>query len=181
MNIRVTLLAPLLCLAGVNIYFYSNNHSLQKDLISKKAICHEWLSKLAKKNINNAVVEVENKTQTKFVASNPNKMDEVSPTPETDIERLASHTHRMQAVNHKYEFLILSAQIEKSEKKILKRLLLQRERLSNQLVVAEQEEQNGIELGAIEDRLYNVEDQIELVLNDPLDYHRYELIKQRQL
>jgi len=181
MNIRNILLALVLALLGINFYIHSNNKSLAIAISDEQNLCNEWLAKLSQKNKQTPLVEIESKTQTNQLASTQQNKVEEFIQPETDLDTLVSHTHRLQAVYHKYEFLLLTAQIEKNEKNRLKRLLLNRERLTNALVVAEQEEKSGQQIGEIEDKLYNIEDQIELVLNDPLDYHRYELIKQRQL
>ena len=178
MKIRATLIISLVILAGANVFIHAKNRSLQQDITRQENQCDTWLEKLALREP--LKPRVETRTQTiKLPAAKPANPFEDIPE-ETDIEQLVSHSHRMQAVFHKYEFLILSAQIEADEKELLKKLLLRRERLSNQLVVAEQGEQVG-NIDDIEDKLYNIEDQIELVLHDPLDYHRYELIKQSQL
>jgi len=181
MNIRTILLSLVVALLGVNFYFYTNNQSLVSAISNKQEQCDEWLAKLSQKNKKKTEVEIENETITKKPSPvELNDFEEVY-EPETDLETLVSHTHRLQAVSNKYEFLLLTAQVEQSERKRLKSLLLSRERLTSALVVAEQEEKSGQQIGDIESKLYKIEDQIELVLNDPLDYHRYELIKQRQL
>lgn len=181
MNIRIVLLACLMLLFVVNFFIHKNNLALQQDIADKHSLCEEWLQKLALKQQNNPPLIASPKSQAPVSDENntPPSTDLDNQPLENDIEALVSHSHRMQAVNHKYEFIILTAQIESDEKERLKKLLLLRERLARQLVVAEEQEQPN--LPDIEDKLYNIEDEIELVLNDPLDYYRYELIKQRPL
>ncbi|MBX2858876.1 MAG: hypothetical protein KTR17_09455 [Cellvibrionaceae bacterium] len=182
MNIRTVLIACLMILVAANFFIRKENLALRLDIADKKNLCDQWLQKLALKQQNTppSTTQARQTPTVKQAQTSASPSPEVeNPPPETDIELLASHSHRMQAVNHKYEFIILTAQIDDDEKERLKKLLLLRERLSRQLVVAEQQEQPN--LPEIEDKLYNIEDEIELVLNDPLDYYRYELIKQRPL
>lgn len=178
MNIRWFLLFIFAILFGANTYFYLKNRALKEDIASFEQLCQNWLAKLTKKAdetppipVKARTIEIPQKSNSKIAKE---LLDEA-----TDIEQLVSHSHQMQAVYRKYEFLILSAQIDEQERGRLKKLLLKREKLTRK--IASKEENNAQDTGKLENQLNEIENQIELVLSDPLDFERYRLIRQENL
>jgi len=97
--------------------------------------------------------------------------------PSVNLETLVSHNHKVQAVVQKYEFLLASAQVDKSDKALLRKLLTRREILVNRIAFAD----SDINLNEVNKQLSEAEEHIAVILNDSLDYQRYEFLRERNL
>lgn len=175
MSARIFFVCIILVLIGADIYLHRLNQALQQDIDADAQQCQRRLAMLEDSYKNRPVEKVR-----AAISQSPDNQPAVTPPekPEVNLEKLVSHGHRVQAVTNKYEFLLESAQIDAADKKLLRKLLLQREKLTNAIMLAEQ---NATDSGEMVIQLYDVEDQIQLVLTDPLDYDRYEFLKERHL
>ncbi|SMF11821.1 hypothetical protein SAMN02745866_00747 [Alteromonadaceae bacterium Bs31] len=174
MSIRITLFITAALLLGLNGYLYANSQGLKKDIADAAEQCDGWLANLSQRQNKPSLQKVK-----VINAHEDEPAVAAEPAEEVVLEKLVSHRHKVQAVNHKYEFLLLSAQVDESERKLLKRLLVKREQLADAIYQAEMQGTAGF--AQLEEQLYEVEDQIELVLSDPLDYERYHEFKEQQL
>jgi len=91
---------------------------------------------------------------------------------------MVSYGHQVRAISNKYEFLLKTAQIEASDKKRLGRLLLEREKLAQQVNNASASQPAPEKM---QEQLASIEQRIENLLTDPIDYSRYEYLKERNL
>lgn len=180
MNKHTLLICIALVLSVASIYFYKQNQSLSASIATNNEQCERRLAMLQEKYQNRptALVAQAKQSLPQQPQINAEQTADEQDVPTVKLENLVSYGHRVQAVTNKYEFLLVSAQVDDADRDLLRRLLVQRERLANEIAFAEQE---GAVDSSLEDKLFDVEDQIQLVLNDPLDYERYEFLKERSL
>lgn len=154
-------------------YFYFQNQNLQAQLLAASEHCKQQTADLQTRYQHKIDTLL-----TRLPADN-----EVRRTVTATIEQkpaldnLVSYGHKVRAVTHKYEFILETAQIDEGDKKRLRRLLLEREQLAGQL----EQQQSDADSSELEAKLASVEKNIEDLLKDPVDYTRYEYLKQRSL
>jgi len=175
MNTKILLIAFASTLLFACIILEFKQHGLEREILSANQQCESWLTQLQAQYAVQPARIVKAATTPRTITE-PEKEDI---KPAIDIEQLASYSHRVQAVSHKYEFLLLTAQLDADDKKLLRRLLVRRERLENTVILAEQNGSGNIT--ELEDQLYEVEDQLQVLIADPLDYQRYDFLRNKQL
>lgn len=176
MNIRTLLVCVALVLAAASFYLHKQNQALNHSIATNATQCERRLAMLQEKYQHRSAAVV-----SQAITSLPQVKEQNVPeeqTPPVNLENLVSYGHRVQAITNKYEFLLVTAQVDEADRTVLRRLLVQRERLANALAFAEQE---GSADSAMRNKLEDVENQIQVVLNDPLDYERYEFLRERSL
>ncbi|WP_185235290.1 hypothetical protein [Teredinibacter franksiae] len=175
MNTKILLIAFASTLLCTSFVLEFKQHGLEREILSANQQCESWLTQLQAQYAVQPARIVKAATTPRTITA-PEKEDI---KPAIDIEQLASYSHRVQAVSHKYEFLLLTAQLDADDKKLLRRLLVRRERLENTVILAEQ---NGSDIiTELEYQLYEVEDQLQILIADPLDYQRYNFLRNKQL
>ncbi len=175
MTIRMLLALTILPLLGLNGFLYASGQTLQKEFDANSRQCEQWLAGLEQQQQRPAPQKV------KVISAPAPALEQKESGEEEEVvmEKLVSHRHKVQAVGRKYEFLLITAQVDENEKKLLERLLVRRERLADAVYQAEL--QGADNFAELEEKLYETEDQIELVLTDSLDYDRYQFLRERRL
>jgi hypothetical protein len=84
------------------------------------------------------------------------------------------------AVSHKYEFLLHTSKLSIQEKNKLIKFLIEREKLSA-VTFESLAGTNDEDRANFASRLTSIEDGIKEILIDPVDYQRYEYLKNRSL
>lgn len=179
MNRQIFVIAVIVALLFTgNAYFYFRNGELDREIASAGERCDRKAAELETK------YQEEIDDLRKYVLAYYKKDSESKPASRPRFDQLVSQGRRVQAVEQKYDFLLETAMVGKAEKKQLLKLLTERERLANLLNIA----QGGAEEAAgaddpqlLQTDLDNVESQIQVLLQDPLDYQRYEILRQRKL
>jgi hypothetical protein len=162
----------MIFISVVFYYLYHLNNKLTRELEGADRACQQELNTIAYKY-------QKQKSRISAQIPYPPNMDELSRVKvKSKIDNLASHGHLIRAVNHKYEFLLRSAQLKEQEKKRLLHLLVKREKLSSVTF------QSFVEAGdaareEIVTKLAVAESNIKDLLVDPIDYDRYEYLKNR--
>lgn len=179
MNKHFMFISVCVLFAGANLYFYDTNASLRQAISAAGKTCNQRVTELRESmktqsvpQTQERVAKVENRSRNIQAAS-------TAPLPDVNLANMVSYKHRVQAVTNKYDFLLETAQLQDTGKQRLRRLLTQRENLANQIAFAEHDTE--ADLINLDDALYKVEDQIYLLLKDPIDYERYQYLKQRDL
>jgi type VI protein secretion system component VasK len=173
MNKTAALFALFAILLGTgSMFLYRQNEALGEAIRSNAAQCEQQ------------VADLKSKYQAEIDDLRRDLFEQYSNNPETAAQiekprfnKLISHQHRAQAIQHKYDFLFNSALIDNAEKKKLRRLLFERERLA-ELINTQTESGSGAD-SALQADLDTVEAQIHVLLQDPLDYDHYEMLRQR--
>lgn len=176
MNVRTLLICVALVLAAASFYLHKQNQALSQSIATNASQCERRLAMLQEKYQHRSATVVSQVKTSLPQAKEQTVPDEL--TPPVNLENLVSYGHRVQAVTNKYEFLLVTAQVDEADRTVLRRLLVQRERLANALAFAEQE---GSADSSMRSKLADVENQIQIVLSDPLDYERYEFLRERSL
>lgn len=175
MNRQIIVFAVIVTLLSAgNIYLYAQNSKLDREIALAAAQCGQKVTALQDRY----QAEIDDLRQ--YVLEHYKNEAESKPEAKVRFDNLISHGHRVQAVGQKYDFLLETALISKAEKKELLRLLLERERLANLLDIAKNEA-GSTDTDQLQTDLDNIESQIQVVLQDPLDYQRYEVLRQREL
>ena len=170
---------------GLGFHLHNRNLVLEGEIAASEEDCKRQVAEL--ENSFNAKINAlqQRLPQQQRQVTVATKADEPEPEQEQEpvrYDKLVSYGHQVQAVVHKYEFLLGSAMINDTEKHRLRRLLMERERLVNAINLAN----NGspkvnADPGQLETDLEDVEQQIQVVLIDPLDYQRYQFLSERAL
>jgi len=177
MNKQALLIGLITTAVSFAYYLYQSNRSIEKDIAQAHSFCSEQMADFHKRE-QNKHQHIAIKTKNNIKKTNPRVAPESQP-PRINLEQLVSHQHRVQAVTNKYEFLLASAQVVSEEKIELRRLLTRRERIANAMAFAAYDP--NIDLSVLNEDLYEIEDSISLLLTDPIDYQRYESLRDRSL
>lgn len=178
MNRQIFVIAVIVALLFTgNVHFYFRNGELDREIASAGKRCDRKAAELETR------YQEEIDDLRKYVLAYYKKDAESKPASRPRFDQLVSQGHRVQAVEQKYDFLLETAMVGKAEKKRLLKLLAERERLANLLKIAQDRAEA---VGAdnpqlLQTDLDNVESQIQVLLQDPLDYQRYEILRQRKL
>lgn len=165
----------LIMLIAGSASLYSQNAGIKGQIASITQECEQKAAELE------AGYRSEIDDLRQYILAYYKKDAETRPKEKRRFDQLASHGHRVQAVGQKYDFLLETALISEIEKKQLLKLLLERERLANMLDIAEKESGLDLDPGQLQTDLDNIESQIQVLLQDPLDYQRYEVLRQREI
>ncbi|HEX7025950.1 MAG TPA: hypothetical protein VF268_01775 [Gammaproteobacteria bacterium] len=163
----------MLIVGGARLY--SRNTEISREIASITRECEQKAAELE------AGFQSEIDDLRQYIMAYYKKDAEAKPEERRRFDQLASHGHRVRAISQKYDFLLETALISETEKKQLLKLLLERERLVNLIEIAEKESGSDLNLQRLQTDLDNVESQIQVLLQDPLDYQRYEVLRQREL
>lgn len=175
MKIMTFAIALTLACTGAAGFFYLQNQTLQKQILTAEQSCKQHTAELQanyKTKIDALLARLPADSELHRTVT-----VELEATPK--IEKLVSYGHKVRAVIHKYEFILDTAQIEESDKKRLRRVLTERETLAAQLEQAAGDP--SANTGELETRLAKAEDEIANLLKDPMDYTRYEYLRERSL
>lgn len=181
MNARRLASAAIVALMGVGVFVYAQNLKLERELAFSSEHCELRASALEDR-YQSKIEHLQQGLPATGVDSHAAKVD--SGTKKTDFNNLVSYGHRVQALTHKYEFLLESVQLEPTDKKMLRSLLMKREELDNTLVQNHKNTMGDIEniqSTQLEIKLNDIERQIENLLRDPLDYSRYQFLKEKNI
>lgn len=173
MTFRFLILLLVIASLGSSTFFYFQTRALEKSVHASKALCELKASQLEKNyqaKIDELLAEV---PQQRVIRKTITKKLERPP-----LEEMVSYGHQVRAISNKYEFLLKTAQIEASDKKRLGRLLLEREKLAQQVNNASTSQPAPEKM---QEQLASIEQRIENLLTDPIDYSRYEYLKERNL
>lgn len=178
MNRQTFVFVGVVILTGAgNVYLYSQNGKLEREIALAARQCEQKVAELETR------YREEIDDLRRHVLAYYKQDSESKPVTQPRFDQLVSHGHRVRAVEQKYDFLLETAMIGKAEKKELLRLLMERERLANLIDIAQNEPglAGDNDPQQLQTDLGNVESQIQVVLQDPLDYQRYEVLRQRKL
>ena len=183
MILRTILVILSIAATGLGFYLYKSNSALQSEIAASEDDCKRQIAELEDRfnaKINALQRQVPGKQQLHNIAAEmPAEEPEKQPV---RYDKLVSYSHQVEAVVHKYEFLLGSAMINDTEKRTLRRLLMERERLVNAINLASNGNVAGkADPGQLTTELEDVEQQIQVVLMDPLDYQRYQFLSERAL
>lgn len=177
MNIQTALILLTAALSGVAFYLHQQNQGIGQNLAAETAQCEQGIAQLEKayrKKIDALKQTLPAQLQTVSV-SEPAEQ-------KTDLTKLVSYGHRVKAVVHKYEFLLETAQLDNTDKKNLRRLLLKREQLANALDLFDEGHQvSDTDRSTLRKQLAGIEDDIQVILTNSLDYSRYKFLRERSL
>lgn len=177
MNIQTALILLTAALSGAAVYLHQQNQALGQNLAAKTEQCEQDIAQLERtyrKKIDALKQTLPAQLQTAAV-SEPVE-------PKADLTKLVSYGHRVKAVVHKYEFLLETAQLDTADKKNLRRLLLKREQLANTLdLIDEGHQVSDTDSSTLQKQLAGIEDDIQVILTNSLDYSRYEFLRERSL
>lgn len=176
MNIQTALVIFIVALAGAAIFLNQQNQVLTQNLTAEKDQCQQDIAQL-KKSYRRKINALKQSLPAQFQPATAGE----SAKAETDMTKLVSYRHRVKAVVHKYEFLLETAQLNNTDKKNLRRLLLKREQLANALGLIDEGHQLDTDSPALQKQLAGVEENIQVILADSLDYSRYEFLRERSL
>lgn len=176
-NKQILILAvTVIFLIAGSIHLYSQNSKLNRNIALAAEQCEQKVAELE------ARYQAEIDDLRRYILARYKTDAESKPETKPRFDQLVSHDHRVQAVGQKYDFLLETALIGKAEKKELLRLLTERERLANLINIAKSgPDSAGAGPQRLQTDLDNVESQIQVLLQDPLDYQRYEVLRQRKL
>lgn len=178
MNKQILIFAVtvILLIAG-SIHLYSQNSKLNRNITLAAEQCEQKVAELE------ARYQAEIDDLRRYILAHYQTDAESKPEPKLRFDQLVSHSHRVQAVGQKYDFLLETALIGKAEKKELLRLLMERERIANLINIAKGGSGSAGDTDSQQPQtdLDNIESQIQVLLQDPLDYQRYEVLRQRKL
>lgn len=163
----------LLIAGSVHLYFQNGELSRQIALVAEE--CEQKVAELE------AGYQAEIDDLRQYILAQYKSDAESKPETKLRFDQLVSHSHRVQAVEQKYDFLLETALVGKAEKKELLKLLLERERLVNLANLAGNKGVTNSDPQQLQTDLENIESQIQVLLQDPLDYQRYEVLRQRKL
>jgi hypothetical protein len=171
------LTAIVALLSAGNVYLYSRNGELDREIGLTVKQCEQKVAEL-EAGYREEIDDLRN-----YVLAYYKKDSESQPAARPRFDQLVSQGHRVRAIEQKYDFLLETAMIGKVEKKELLKLLMERERLANLINIAQggAEAAGGDNPRQLQTDLDNVESQIQVLLQDPLDYQRYEVLRQRKL
>jgi len=158
------------------VYFHKQNNTLENEIADSKSQCAQELVEL-EQGLNAKLNELAAKLpeQHELRASIPANLEKPK------IERLVSYGHKVRAISNKYEFLLTTVEIDEADKKVLSRLLLEREKLAAQIDELALNENVAEDSTKFEKQLAEVETRIENLLKDPVDYTRYQYLRERSL
>lgn len=177
MNIQTVLIILIIALGGAAFYLHQQNQALGQNLAAEQQQCEQDIAQLEQTYRK----KIDALKQTLPAQFQPASVSEPVET-KTDLTKLVSYGHRVKAVVHKYEFLLETAQLSNGDKKSLRRLLLKREQLVNALGLLDEGHQlAGTDSVALQKQLAAVEENIQVLLTDSLDYSRYEFLRERSL
>lgn len=173
---KFTLIASLLfaLLFTANVYIYLQNLQILKGIDKADNACEQDLAATEQgylKQINELSLQLNDQSN-----SGVTKNAHIS----SNLDRTASYGHLFGAVSHKYEFLLHTVKLSIDDKQELLSYLIEREKLSavtlKSLVATNEKERENFAL-----RLKSTEESIKVILRDPVDYQRYEYLKNRSL
>jgi CRISPR/Cas system CSM-associated protein Csm4 (group 5 of RAMP superfamily) len=174
MKFNIVASVMLVFMFAANIYIYQQNKDLLKKIEYADGACMRKVvaaEQRYKKQINELSEQLEN--QPDMVV-----LKEVGV--QSNLDDMASYGHLFRAVSNKYEFLLQTVKLSTKNKKELMNHLIDREKLSGvtfrSLVEIDDEERVNFVT-----RLASAEDSIKEILRDPVDYERYEYLKDRTL
>ena len=177
MNIQTALIIFIVALSGAAFYLHQQNQGFGQNLAAETKQCKQdiaLLEKTYREKIDALKQTLPAQFQTAAVT--------IPAEPKTDLTKLVSYRHRVKAVVHKYEFLLETAQLNNADKKNLRRLLLKREQMANALdLIAEGRQMADTDSSTLQKKLAGIEDDIQVILVNSLDYSRYEFLRERNL
>lgn len=178
MNIQNAFIVLIAALTGSAFFLHQQNRELERTFAADVAQCEQEIALLESRYQE----KIDALRQTLPLQLQPASVT-TTPEKKTYLTKLVSHGHRVRAVVHKYEFLLETAQLDNAEKKRLRRLLLKREQLANSLdLIADGYQSGGGEdSSTLQKQMTKVENDIQAMLGDPVDYSRYEFLRQRSL
>lgn len=173
----IVLAAIVALLSAGNVYLYSRNGELDREIGLTVKQCEQKVAEL-EAGYREEIDDLRN-----YVLAYYKKDSESQSVARPRFDQLVSQGHRVRAIEQKYDFLLETAMIGKVEKKELLKLLMERERLANLINIAQDgaEAAGGDDPRQLQTDLDNVESRIQVLLQDPLDYQRYEVLRQRKL
>ncbi|MBL4827373.1 MAG: hypothetical protein JKY66_06620 [Spongiibacteraceae bacterium] len=178
---------------GGGSYLYEQNRDLSRDITASAGWCESHVAALERQYLQQHATVVSEIEQHRKMLRNVAQKDggeqekKIEENPEKEkvqFNKLVSRGHQMRAIGHKYEFLLQSARVNADEKKRLQGLLMERERLVNtieQQALSEQSTRAVNDNESLQSAFSEVEEQIHALLSDPVDYGRYQYLKQKLL
>jgi archaellum component FlaF (FlaF/FlaG flagellin family) len=159
---------------AADIYLYQKNQNLLKAIDNADKICTREIVAIGQRH----------KKQTDeslMIRRDQTDMEELSHgSVKSSLDKMVSYGHLLRAVSNKYEFLLESVQISASDKKQLLQNLIEREKL-NGVTFQSLVETDDAERADYASRLDSAEDHIKELLKDPVDYNRYQYLKDKSL
>jgi D-arabinose 1-dehydrogenase-like Zn-dependent alcohol dehydrogenase len=168
--ISVALVAVIIVLNG---YLYLQNRSLAKDIARGDKACAQQLSAI--KNEYEKIINSQNAELDQLHITNRKSENRINIT---RLDEMASYGHQVRAIWHKYEFLLETANLTIEDKKLLSQFLVKREKL-NEMVTLTNLGDFDAPMQELTYQLEDIEEYIKDLLKDPVDYRRYNYLKER--
>jgi hypothetical protein len=164
----------LLVIIAAHYYLYLQNEKLLSDIEGLDRACEQKLSVIAQ------TYQEQIKKHSEQLKNGPDVDESSKVKVKSKLDNLVSRGHLVRAINHKYEFLLQTAQLDEKEKNQLLRFLVKRERLSGVTFQSLVETDDAAREEFVSE-MAEIENKIEELLRDPVDYKRYTYLKNRSL
>jgi uncharacterized membrane protein len=174
MKINMITIVLFSLILAANIYIYLEKYQIQKEIDKADNACTRELA--AKEQQYLKLID-----ELSLQLKDQSNIDDIKNTQiKNNLDKIVSYGHLFGAVSHKYEFLLHTVKLSTNEKKELINFLIEREKLSA-VTFQSLAETNDEERANFASRLTSIEKSIKDILIDPVDYQRYEYLKNRSL
>lgn len=179
LTILFAVVAALLGVAVINVY--RQNSALEREIAANTDECGQRIAKLED------LYRTEIDDLRRYLLEQYNRGPEETALVQAEkprFNRLVSHGHRTHAINSKYEFLLQSALLDTDGKQKLRRLLFDWERKADAVQTLQEEsdpDPDSAEVQKAQTELDDAEAQIRALLQDPMDYDHFIMLRQRNL
>lgn len=172
----ILLLTALVLAAGV-INFYFKNAALAREIAANNERCEQQITAKSDE-YRMEIDDLRNFLMSYYNYSQPEKTEK---KPKPRFNQFLSYSHRVKAVQSKYEFILQTALISDTEKIRLSKVLTDRERVASLIEQQKENADDAAGLAELEKELDEIEAEIHLILNDEVDYIRYLTLRERHL